>query len=210
MSDGSSYAGARDGAGNVTMTTSITAGQSNTGGAYYVLRGFFEFPIPGLSSVSICTLYLNGGFTDVAVDYEIYIHGAAEYAGTLENAAFTKFDGRQTGAAHDGTILNETWDTSSYSTNWNTIVFNAAGIDSVEVAQGNTLYIALISSDDFDNSAIAENTFNRVNFDSSADSGKEPYLSLVCTNFANVMGVTIPLNILGVPLANVKNFLGVE
>ncbi|GAI07542.1 unnamed protein product, partial [marine sediment metagenome] len=125
--DNDTYQNVRDHFNNGTVNyTVLSAGQWYDSAApnYFVFRGFASFPIPGVYSVEACTLYVNGKTDSSTDDYEIYIISASEYAPILEADDYQRFDGQQSGSAHTGTVLNNTWNTSSYSSDWNSIVFN--------------------------------------------------------------------------------------
>ncbi len=207
------YATARDLAtGGYSATSSVNVGQFS-GANERVYRGFLSFPIPALVTADACTLYVNGGGDYSITNFSIYIHSAPTYnapGGDVTTAAYSKFDGRQTAAAHDGSVLNDTWASTSYSAGWMTIIFNAAGLDTIGVCQGDTLKIALISSEDYLTSAPADSEY--IIFDSSGDAGTEPYISLSYSSgwSGTAMGVDNPAGVMGVDKANLGNFLGVE
>lgn len=157
----------------------LNIGQQHDGIYFYVKRTFISFPIPELISVLTCTLNVDGAIDkSIAADFDVYIHGAHDYAPTLTLADFSKFNGRQTAQAHNGTVLNDTWNTSSYSAAWNAIAFNAAGRDSIVASSGDTLRIALISAKDFTGTAPGESTEEYIRFSGSGYSGVEPYISI--------------------------------
>ena len=168
-----SYANSRDASAATSVNPNyMYVGQKST---YYIYRSFACFPIPELLTVTACSLYVNGAADFSDADFDIYIHGASEYKSTLTAEDYPHFDGRQTGQAHNGTVLNETWNSSSYSSDWNTIVFNSAGCDSVEDAAGDTLWIVLISKEDYNNSPHTQS--EEVVFESSNHATDKPYLS---------------------------------
>ncbi len=181
------YALARDSAGEGNATAGLSVGQSkwNNGGTYNydVRHSFLSVAIPDMITITSCSLFLEGSVAPEGLDYEVYIH-TSTYLNPLSNADFVRFAGRQVANPHNGTILNNTWNTSSYSANWNEIVFNAAGLAAVLAAKNNTLGIALISKGDYDN--IAPDYNGRaypglVSFESSYTAGKEPYLEIIYT-----------------------------
>ncbi|MFC1693309.1 hypothetical protein ACFL1R_07385 [Candidatus Latescibacterota bacterium] len=173
------YLTARDASSGAAYTFNWRVGQTLAGGGNYnIFRAFAGFPIPeNIYAVNACSLYINGDVDLSVTDYDIYIHGASEYSPTLEGDDFPRFDGRQTGQGHNGAILTESWNSSSYSSGWNHIVFNTTGRNSVKAATGDTLWIALISKKDYDNSTPTNDEY--IAFDSTEDTGTEPYLSLV-------------------------------
>lgn len=163
---------ATDATGEIRET--ITVGQR----LKYVYRAFMSFEIPNMANLSAASLFLEGNSDESTADFEIYIH-TSTYNGDPSISDFTLFDGRQSGSAHTGTVLNSTWSSSSYSAEWNEIVFNSSGIASILAAKGTTWEIVIISKEDYDNSAPAGNEV--VAFDSSVTADKEPYLELTYT-----------------------------
>lgn len=124
------YQNVRDYTGTANISTNLwSVGQwyRTDTTDYYVFRNFISFPIPGLTTVEACTLFVNGYQNNSTTDFEIYIHGATAYSPELSGADFLNFDGQQSGAAHNGIVLNNTWNSSSYSSDWNKFIFNAAG-----------------------------------------------------------------------------------
>ena len=177
---------------------------------FSMFRAFSAFVIPRMISVSSCTLYVNGSADNSTTDFLIYIYGAQEYKSILAVEDYSHFDGRQTAANHDGERLIYDWNSSAYSADWNTFRFAAAGLDSVLAAQGDTLWIALISEEDFKQSVPTDNEY--VIFDSSEDVGTEPYLSMTYVSvWANeISGVTAPVSVHGVDGVNIFSIHGVE
>ncbi|MFC1538729.1 LamG domain-containing protein [Candidatus Latescibacterota bacterium] len=176
------YQNVRDHTGGVMINnTLLSTGQwyNSANTSYYVFRGFASFPIPDVFSVEACTLYVNGNSDLSTDDFDVYILGASDYGPTLLTNDFLNFDGQQSGSAHTGTVLNNTWNTSSYSSDWNTLIFNTSGIDSVETATGDTLWIAMISRNDYDNTPPTGSEY--VYFESSAHETDKPYLSITYT-----------------------------
>ena len=173
----SNYSAVRDTTAGYTNANMVSVGQTKQSETFYsVKHSFFQFPLPELmSSVLACTLYVYGSDNQSTTDFEIYIHGANAYRPLLANPDYINFNGRRTGQAHNGTVLNDTWNSSSYSATWNQIIFNAAGLDSMEATGPDTLAVAMISKEDFDNSAPTGNEY--VVFESSSEAGKEPYIS---------------------------------
>jgi len=170
------YSTARDAESGTAVSDYLEVGQYYGVPDYFVNRSFLTFPIPVLWSVSACSLYVNGRTDNSTTDFLIYIHGANSYGPTLNNNDFPMFHGRNTGQSHNGTVLNDTWNSSSYSSDWNTIIFNAAGCDSILASMGDTLRIALISGEDYDNSTPADN--ERLQFENSSHATDKPYLSI--------------------------------
>ena len=169
-----SYAESRDDSAATSVNVnSLYVGQKSN---HYIFRSFMCFPIPELVTATACSLYVNGKSNFSDIEFDIYIHGASEYKSTLTVEDYPHFDGRQTGQPHNGIVLNETWNSTSYSSDWNVIVFNAAGRDSVEAAAGDTLWIVLISKEDYNNSPAIQS--EEVVFESSNHATDKQYLSL--------------------------------
>jgi hypothetical protein len=172
------YVGARD----TTETSSAigsayqVVGQRKLGATYQLYRAGNRFVIPTMSSASECTLWVYGREDDSDTNFSIYIIGANSMRPIQDKADYILFDGRTAGGAHTGTILNNAYASTDFvDATWNPIVFNAAGIDSLVAAQGDTLWIALISKEDYDNSAPTNDEY--IVFESLAEVGFEPYLS---------------------------------
>lgn len=221
----STYSTVRDATtGLGAYTADMIVGQRDTDDdvselSYEVYRSFLAFPgIPSMASCEACTLYIDGRNNESLVDFGIYVHSARAYKSTLTTADYPNFNGRRAATTHNGTVLNNTWNTSSYLDGWNKIVFNAAGLDSVEFATGDTLWIALISQEDYNNSAPADNTYNtdgnryyeQVNFNPS-EGTPDPYLSINYTSAGwagKVMGITNPTKIFGIANTGVTKVMG--
>jgi hypothetical protein len=149
----SSYLPARDANGGFAASGYVSMGQQYAETAYQVKRGFLAFPIPAGERIVSCSLFLNGWVDSSATDFAVDIVGANLARPTITTADYSRFNGRTVGSAHTGTVLNNTWNSSSYSADWNTITLNAAGIDSLNAAIGDTLWIALLSHKDYTASA---------------------------------------------------------
>jgi hypothetical protein len=171
------YATSRDAAtATGKSTVEMFVGQLLTGGSIYITdRAFLSFDIPDMSSISAASLFLEGAYDFSTTDFEIYIH-TSTYSNPLVVGDYPLFDGRQTGGAHTGTVLNNTWNSSSYSATWNEIEFNVSGLLSIINSSGATWKIALISKEDYNNSAPTGNEY--LGFHASATADKEPYLEL--------------------------------
>lgn len=214
--DASSYTTARD---NTTAdglsANNVVVGQTLTPDPLFrVMRSFLVFTLPTMSAVEACSLYVKGAGADYSDDnFEMYIHTAPTYGGTLDTGDFDSFDGWVSGSAHTGTVLNETWNSSSFSSNtWHAIEFNSAGRDSILVYQESDIYITLISKEDYDRSEPSDKEY--LSFLSSFSEGNEPYLSINYTSSTGYTGTACglddPADVLGVLKANLANFLGVE
>lgn len=167
------YASKRDSSTATNVLSVIRVGQLYAD-TYNIYRGFFKITVPALSSVVACSLYVDGSSDQSTTDYGIYLLTAGSY-GEFDKNAYVMFDGRQIGSAHTGSILNNTWNSSSYSADWNVLVFNAAGLDTVAAYAGRDLYLSLISKNDYDNTAPIGS--EHVTFSGSS----QGYVSLVYT-----------------------------
>lgn len=174
FSSNASYSTARNattGAG--VATTRMAIGQGTE--AFSIYRGFASFAIPNYTSIISASLFLYGRFDQSATDFDIYIH-TSTYSNPLVKEDFDLFDGHQSSGAYNGTVLNNTWNTSSYSSTWNEITFNSSGISAILAKANDTLKIAIISKEDYDNSEPSGAEY--VGFQTHLESGKEPYLSI--------------------------------
>ncbi|MDD5353034.1 MAG: fibronectin type III domain-containing protein [Candidatus Omnitrophica bacterium] len=151
------FLGARDAtSGDAITSDMIMVGMRDSlhYDTWNVWRSFMSFPIPSsINAVSACSLYVYGNTDNSLDNFGIYLVGAKSYGNTLTTADFKLFNGWQSSGAYNGTILNNTWNTSSFLLNdWNKIVFASAGLDSLKLATGDTLRICMISKEDYDNS----------------------------------------------------------
>ncbi|HDY90271.1 MAG TPA: fibronectin type III domain-containing protein [bacterium] len=154
---------------------------------FIIRRSFTTFPgLPAIATVSACSLYLEGNSNSSTTDFEIYIFTSTYQAPGTASGDFDSFDGWETSGTYTGTILNEVWNTSSYSVAWNFIEFNADGRTAVKNASNDSLVIALISKEDFYASEPTNNEFVQFN---SHGSGTDPYIS-----FTYVAGLVPPSN----------------
>lgn len=175
---GESYTVTRDKtAGDFTAATSFTMGQNYTTN-YYVFRAFASFVLSAMSSLSAASLFLNGRTDESTTDFGIYLL-TSTYSNPLVVADFDQFDGWQASGAYNGTVLNDTWNSSSYSADWNEIVFNAAGLAAILAKQNDTFKLVAISKEDYDNSEPTGP--EDIRFESSLTVGEEPYLSITYT-----------------------------
>jgi len=172
------YASKRDStSGTGGYTTNLSVGQKYDTITYDISRVFMTFQIPALATADACTLYMDGSNDASTEDFEIYIVTALNY-GTIDVTDYILFDGRTVGGAHTGSILNNAWNSSSWSAGWNTIIFNATGRDSIKVYSGKSIYLALISKEDYNNSAPT--TSERTAFVPTSDT-PDPYIALTYT-----------------------------
>jgi len=171
------YNTARDATDGTNAVTNFLQVGQRPGTPIYVNRVFLSFAIPKIGTCLSGSFFINGS-TDISTDnFDIYIHTSTYTA--IQTADFELFDGWTSGSAHDGTILNDSWNSDDYSVGWNECVFNAAGLAAILAKQNGTFKIVLISKEDYDRSAPAND--ERIVFNSSEAVGFEPYLSLVYT-----------------------------
>lgn len=207
------YAGARDTTESANSGAAYNViGQRKLGSTYQVCRTFMAFPIPILTAATECTLFVYGREDDSDTDFQVYVHGARAAAPALTKADYPNFNGMTIGGAHIGTILNNAYTVSTnYVDNtWNGIVLNAAGLDSLVAASNDTLWLVMVSKEDYDNSAPTNPEY--VVFESDYEEGKEPYLSFNYTPggwTGKFGGITNPTKIMGVETENISKVMGI-
>jgi hypothetical protein len=173
----SSYIDARNAAaGDTALTDRIDVGQ--TVSLPGVRRGFVSANLPAMSAVSAASLFFYGRGNNSIVDFNLYIH-TSTYSNPLVKEDFDLFDGHQASKVYTGTVLNNTWNSVSYSSTWNEITFNAAGLAAILAASGSTVKLALISENDY--TSTVPSNYEYVSLWSTYTAGKEPYLSLTYT-----------------------------
>ena len=183
----------RDGTYN-TARDNVSAQANSSGGArvgqnttFDVIRGYLEFPIPALSSVASCSLFMYGDTDNSTTDFVIDLFtGSWSSTATSE---WDQFDGWTSGSAHTGTNLTDGYNTSGFSVGWNEIVLNADGRAAILAAQGTTIKIAVISAEDVSRSEPTGDEY--VSFESKDAAGKEPYLSITETAAASTGGTVL-------------------
>ena len=176
------YATARDeDASDTYEHTTLGVGQRFIASFHLVWRTFIGFEIPSISNITAVSFNFYGNTNDTEVDFDMYIVGATDAAAELDVNDFSHFDGRQTGGVHNGTVLNDTWNTTSYSNELNTVNFNASGLDSVTAAIGGTLWVAIISREDYDNSSASLALSERIQMESHEHVTEYPYLHITYT-----------------------------
>jgi len=199
----------------VTARDNISASNNSSGGPwcgqntdFNVYRGYLEFPIPALGSVTSCYLYVYGKTDNSTTNFDIALFTGSW--SSMATSEWDQFDGWTSGSAHTGTNLTDGWNTSNFTVGWNIIELNADGRAAILAAAETTIKIAMISGEDVNRSEPTDDEY--VAFESIAVSGKEPFLrineSAVYTG--TVAGVDNPANVSGVGKANVKNVSGVE
>lgn len=200
--------GQLDGAGGIA-TSNMRVGQSISGG-FTLYRSFTLFVIPEMTTCSACTLYVDGQSDASTTDFEVYVVAGTQ-GSTIESTDFPAVDGWATGGnLYTGSVMNDTWNSSSYSAGWNAIVFNAAGRDSIVAAQGDTLFVALISKEDYVSSQPGGDEY--LLFSDPNPPNEGAFLSITYSSgwSGNLMGVTNPDVIFGLPKASVASVMGVE
>jgi len=185
-SDGSSY------------FTSWYVGTYLSATYYKYYRGFGSFAIPNMSALNSATFMFYGMSNSSIVDFEIYLH-TSTYTAPVSADDFIVFDGRRAAMTHNGTILNDVWNSNGFALDWNTIYFNAAGLAAILAKKNSTFKMAAISKRDYIFTTPEDEEY--VVFYGSGTSGKEPYLSITFTppGFAGkVSGVSAPAKVSGV------------
>ncbi len=204
----SSWATTRD------ATTAIAAdnnelkvGANYDGVNYRNKRTFLKFPVSivNLANVSAATLYLNGNADASTTNFNIYVVKGTQ-TGSISTAWYNDFTGWVSGSAHTPTYWSGAWNTSSYSAEWNTIPFIAAGLTAIQTANNDTLRVVLLENS-WDIPNTAPTNVSYVFFEASTDAGTEPYLTITYTassgqytHFRNKDGVPLMLNKDGVPV----------
>ena len=172
---------------------------------YFNFRSFASFALPNMSSLTSASLFVNGMSDSSVVNFEVYLH-TSTYSNPLVIEDFDQFNGWRLSAAYNGVILNDVWNASSYSADWNELVFNDAGIDSVFVYKNATFRLVAISKNDYIATAPANPASSEyVTFNTTFTANSEPYLSIVYqeapTGFAGkVSGVSTPAKVSSVAL----------
>lgn len=163
---------------SASYTNQLVVGQDASGG-FEVYRSPARFAIPNMTSISAASMFLEGSNDTSTVDFDIYIHTAGPWYAGVDIRDFTHFTGWKSSGAYDGTVLNNSWNSSSWSATWNEITFAAAGLSAILAAKNTTLCLVLISKEDYDSSEPTD--WELVSFEPHTVSGKEPYLSLTYT-----------------------------
>jgi len=177
-----SYVDARDSdAADNFSNANLGIGQMFVASVHSVWRSTLGFAIPSVSGITSVSLLMNGNDNDLDTNFDLYILSAEDAATELDENDFSHFDGRQTGGAHNGNILNETWNTENYTDGWMTVNFNSDGIDSVAAYTGSEFYLILISKEDYDNSAPSLSVGERFKIESYTSESECPYLHITYT-----------------------------
>jgi|GEM_PF-1427388 len=180
-SSNSVYVTARDAISGTVYNGGNFIGQVvNATPTYQVYRSFFSFAIPDMATLTAASLFLYGAGDTSVVDFYILVH-TSTYSTPITGGDFDLFDGHQASGQYNGAIQNTLWNSSAYSATWNEIVFNATGLSTILAAKNTTLKVALISYEDYLNSAPTADNYEYVSFYTSATAGKEPYLSITYT-----------------------------
>ena len=174
-------------------------GQNISGSLRLVSRTFISIPLSDLGVCDACTLYIDGARDGSVTDFNVNIYGARLYKSTLTATDFSHFNGWQSSGAYNGVILNDAWSSSSYSADWNKLVFNAAGKDSVQEAFGDTLWVALLSSCD----VSATEMSNEEDMEITRTGGNAPYLSITY----HIPAINPPTNFLMTPITGARDSL---
>ena len=200
------YTTARD---NISASNNSSSGPwagQNTD--FNVYRGYLEFPIPALGSVTSCYLYVYGKTDNSTTDFNIALFTGSW--SSMATSEWDQFDGWTSGSAHTGTNLTDGWNTSNFTVGWNIIELNANGRAAILAAAETTIKIAMISGEDVSRSEPSGDEY--VAFEAIAASGKEPFLRIngAATYTGTACGLDNPANVCGVAKANLANFIDVE
>ena len=199
------YASKRDSTSASTYSPStLRLGQSIVGGKYRVYRSFITLPVPSMTAISACSLYVYGSLDNSNIDFDVDIVTAPDYA-TLDKTDYPKFDGHTVGGIDTGAILNNIWNSSSYSSAWNCFVLTTAARDSILAHSGGNLCFTIISDNDYDNTAPSTQT-EYVTF---AVSTTVPYFAMSYTPISGysgtISGVTNPAAVNGINKSGIKD-----
>ena len=169
------YADARDSAGDARQYDRAKIGQEIEISDYFVYRAGLTFAgIPdNIDVLSAATLVLDGIEDQSVTNFNICVFTGTWTGGAANAEDFVKFDGRRSGAPHNGVSLCAAWSTSGYSADDNTFTFLSVGRDSIRACSGDTLRLMMVSSKDSSNTAPTGLEY--VRFTGSSD---PPYLSL--------------------------------
>jgi len=190
--------------------------------SYRNTRGFVAYTLPTMASVTACSLFFHaeavgsGDASDQEID--IWLLTAYYGEGVITKEDYELFDGRETGTAHTGVKLNETYNTVTYDdVEYHYMVFNQAGLDSLLVYQGSTIQLVFLSGEDYDYTETPTDTRGWIQLGSRQDEDK--YYTSLSIKYSDeatsgytgtAMGLDGPAGAMGVGKANLKNFLGVE
>jgi len=179
QSANATYATARDATTGTSIADHIRVGQIPFEGTYYDFRAYLAFPIEDIAGTYTAAVLSIKGLQDASTqDFDVHMV-AAQYGPTLYADDFASFTGHTASTAYTLTDLAETWNSESIVA-WNSITLNAAGLSLLNAAQGDTLWIALISANDAAKTAPTDSEYVRFYNSSTADS--EPYLTLTSSN----------------------------
>ena len=123
--------------------------------------------------------YVDGESDNSTVDFDVYIVASTHVDGVTTDD-FDAYDGHRDGQADNGTVLNETWNSTSWAAAWNTIEFNSDGRAWILTNQGSEVAFCVYSKEDYDNGAPANDTREYLSFGSQLDANK-PYLNIAYT-----------------------------
>ena len=178
-------------AGSIS-TAKLYVGQDSLGTTgYEVNRSFLQFALPeAIKTATACTLWVYGAVDSITGENAVNVVTASTYRPILTTADVDQFDGWASSGGYSGAVtsrLAPTWSTDGYTAGWISIVFTAAGLDTLLATAPDTLAIVLITNGDINGTAPDGGetaVHEKVAFYSSTESGKEPYLSFVYTSMA--------------------------
>ena len=167
------YTTARD---NISASNNSSSGiQVGQNTDFNVYRGYMEFPIPALASVTTCYLYVYGDTDESTTDFNVALFTGSW--SSMATSEWDQFNGWTAGSAHTGTDLTDGWNTSNFSVGWNIIELNADGRTAIFAAKETTIKIAVISGEDVSRSEPSGD--ENVSFESKDEAGKEPFLRII-------------------------------
>lgn len=168
------YLTARNAVGGVLQPTHEVGLRASI---YSIYRLFMYFVIPPLYNNTIVadSLCVHGDVDSSVTDFNVDILLASESKSVYADNDFSHFSGWQASGSYTGTVLNNTWNSSSYVAGYNKLVLNAAGTAAVTAAANDTLWVVLLSSKDYN--ATQPTTSEYINF-SGNETAYRPYLAI--------------------------------
>lgn len=166
-----------------------------------IWRVFMKYTLPEMTTVEACSLCFDGGTDASTTDFKLLVVSAKAYLPSGAADDYTHFSGWASSGAYSGIVrLNNVWDTSSFSSGINKVIFNQAGLDTLLAYSGTTIGLAVISSRD--SSVTAPSSKEYIGF----EYGTTPYLSLTYASgySGTVSRTTDPSAIMRIDKANIE------
>ena len=146
-----SWAVARNATSGSVVENQLAVGQKTNN----VSRSFLTFEIPEIGIALAGSLLVNGLTNNSTTQFfDLYLLDASSHNTVPTVADYNNFDGWAASGAYTGTVLNDTWNSASFSSGANNIALNSSGLDLITAASGDSLKIALISSNDYNNTGF--------------------------------------------------------